>query len=157
MSFELKQTITQIIAFLIMLWILNRYTWKPLLALLDERSRKIRDLFSEAEDKNREADLKALAYDKKIREIKTEGQVLIQKAITDANRISDELRAQAQNKAQQIIQKGHEQSERDLQKARVEFKKDMVEVAFSALEKLIQVRLNKEERDAFALKLLDDI
>lgn len=157
MSFELKQTITQIIAFLIMLWILNRYTWKPLLALLDERSRKIRDLFSEAEDKNREADLKALAYDKKIREIKTEGQVLIQKAITDANRISDELRAQAQNKAQQIIQKGHEQSERDLQKARVEFKKDMVEVAFSALEKLIQVRLNKEERDAFALKLFDDI
>lgn len=157
MSFEVKQTITQIIAFLIMLWILNRYTWKPLLSLLDERTRKIQSIFNEAEETNHQADLRKKEYDEKIKAIKSEGQCIIQSAVKDAKKIADEIQVEAQKKMQAIIHKAHEQSARDLQKARVQFKKEMIDVSFIALEKIINVKLNKEERDRFALEILDEI
>jgi F-type H+-transporting ATPase subunit b len=157
MSFELKQTITQILAFLIMLWILNRYTWKPLLSLLDERKRKIQSLFKEADQKNQEADARLKEYNEKINLVKQEGQLIIQNSIKEAKKIANDLQADAQQKVQKMIEKAHEQSARDLQKAKAEFKKEMIAISFVALEKLIHVKLNQADRDRFALETLDDI
>ena len=51
LKIEIPQLITHIIGFLIALWILKRYAWKPLLALLDERRERIKNGFAEIENK----------------------------------------------------------------------------------------------------------
>lgn len=157
MEFDLKQTITQIIAFLIMLWVLKRYTWKPLLSLLDERTEKIAAAFAAAEEKNREADQKKAEYEKKLGKINEEGRVILQKAIQESNQISQEIQANAQKKGQEILAKAKEQSERDLKKARIELKKEMVEISFQALEKLIGISLKTEEKARFSAQLMEEI
>lgn len=157
MSFELKQTITQIVAFLVMLWVLKRYAWKPFLSLLDERSRTIQSAFDEAAAKNLQADERLDEYTGKIRNIQEEGQVIIQKAAKEAAQLAREIQEDAQAKAHEIIQKAHEQSQRDVQKARAELKKEMVDISFGVMEKLIHTKLKKEDRDRFAVEMLEEI
>lgn len=157
MDFDLKQTITQIIAFLIMLWVLKRYAWKPLLSLMDERTQKIAADFAEAEEANLQANILKEEYEQKISKIKEEERLILQNAIKESNRIAQDIQANAQQKGSEIITRAGEQSQRDLQKARAEFKKEMVEISFEALEKLIGIKLNSEERDRYSLQLLDEI
>ncbi len=50
MNIEISQVITQIIGFLITVWLLKRFAWKPLLSMMDERRQKIKDEFQRIED-----------------------------------------------------------------------------------------------------------
>lgn len=157
MSFELKQILTQIVAFLIMLWILKRYLWTPLMSLMDERARSIKASFQQAEEKNQQADLLLEQYEKKISEIKDEGQIIIQAAVKESQNISQQIQQDAQRKAHEILNRAQEQAKLDLAKARVELKKEIVEISFYALEKLINAKLTKEDKERFNLEVLDKV
>ena len=59
MNFHIAQILTQIIGFLVALWILKRYAWKPLLGILDERRAKISgELDTIEQEKGRVEELK---------------------------------------------------------------------------------------------------
>lgn len=157
MSFELKQIITQILAFLIMLWVLNRYAWKPLLAILDERTRKIKAAFIEIAEKNALADLRMSEYQEQIGKIKEEGQRIIQTSVKEARQIAQELQLQTQKKAHEILLKANEEAERELAKARVELKKDIAGLVCKAFEKIIRVKLSQEEKERFGIELMEEM
>lgn len=157
MSFELKQIVTQIVAFLIMLWILKRYLWRPLMILLDKRTQTIQNMFKEAEEKNKQSDELKAEYEDKIRGIEDEGQVIIQNAVKDSQKIARDIQLDAQKKAHELIHKAQEQAEMDLVKARVALKKDIVDLSFDALEKLVKVKLTPEDRERFGLELIDEV
>lgn len=157
MSFELKQIFTQIVAFLIMLWVLKKYLWHPLLSLMDERTRAIQTSFRQADEKNQLADLRLEEYDKKISEIKDEGQNIIQAAVKESQTIAQQIQQEAQRKAHEVLNRAQEQAKLDLTKARIELKKEIVDISFNALEKLVKAKLTKEDRDRFNLELIDEV
>jgi F-type H+-transporting ATPase subunit b len=157
MSFELKQTITQILAFLVMLWVLKRYAWKPLLNLLDERTHKIQADLDLAKVKNQHADERLEEYSKRIAKIQEEGKVIIQNAAKEAGQLGQEIQENAQRKAHEIIQKAHDQCVREQENAREELKKEMIDISFVALEKLVHTKLKKEDRDRFLVEILKEI
>ncbi len=157
MSFEIKQIITQIIAFLIMLWILKKYAWKPLLQMLDERTAKIEAAFREIDEKNLQADKLKADYLDKINNIKEEGQVIIQDAIKRGQEDAQDLQLDAQRKASETIQKALKEIERENAKAKVQFKNEMVDLTLLAVEKIARLKLSQEEREKYSLKILDEV
>ena len=46
---DIRQVITQILGFLLMVWILRRYAWGPLMGMLEARREKIAGEFKEAD------------------------------------------------------------------------------------------------------------
>ena len=157
MSFELKQILTQIVAFLIMLWILKKYLWTPLMSLMDERTRSIQASFQQAEETNQQADFRLEEYNKKIGEIKEEGQNIIQNAVKESQKIAEQIQQDAQLKALGVLNRAQEQAKLDLTKARVELKKEIVDISFLALEKLIKMKLTNEDRDRINKELIDEV
>lgn len=155
MSFEVKQIITQIIAFLIMLWILKKYAWNHLIDLLHDRTRIIQASFADADKKNQEADSLLSQYKGKISKIEDEGKVIIQNAITNAQKVAQELNEEAQHKATALIKRAQEEIVRQQAKAHEELKREIVDLTFSAFEKLVQVKLSKEDREKYGLQLMD--
>ena len=156
MSLEVKHVITQILAFLIMLWILKKYAWKPLLDLLHERTNKIQAAFKDADKKNEEADSRLAEYNLKISKIEDEGKVIIQHAIINAQKVAQELQTEAQSKATALIKRAHEEIVREQVRAHEELKRDIVDLTFSAFEKLVRVKLTKEDRDKYGLQLMKE-
>jgi len=154
MEIELKQVLSQVIAFLVVLWILKKFTWQPLLDLLEARTKKIEASFEEADEKNREAEAFKAQYEEKISHLKDEGQQIIQSAVKEARVIAAEIQADSQKNADEIVKKAYEQAQRDLSKARAELQKESVETGCLIFEKLVHQKLSKEERENLSLEMM---
>jgi F-type H+-transporting ATPase subunit b len=144
--------ITQVIGFLIALWILKAFAWKPLLGMLEARRKKIADDLGEAEKVRSDADRLLDEYRGKLRDIDNEARTRIQEAVSEANRISAEIRESAREESKQIIARSREELARDIAKARVQLRDDIAGMAMRAAEKVISAHLD----DAEQKRLLDD-
>ncbi len=144
--------VTQIIGFLLAVWILKAFAWKPLLKMLDDRKLKIVGDINEAENIKTDANKVLDEYQSKLRDIETEARSKIQEAVSDGNRIASEIREQAREESRQILAKSREELARDVAKARVQLRDDMADMAIRAAEKIISAELDDSEQR----RLLDD-
>lgn len=156
MSFEIKQIITQMIAFLIMLWVLKKYAWKPLLDIMHERTQRIQAAFDEANKKNLEADERLADYDQKIQKIEGEGKLIIQNSIQKAQKAAKDVNFEAQAKANEMIKKAKEEIAREHIKEKKRLEGEVVDLTFQTFEKLTKLKLNKDERDKLSMQLIDE-
>jgi F-type H+-transporting ATPase subunit b len=145
--------VTQIIGFLLAVWILKAFAWKPLLKMLDDRKQKIIGDINEAENIKSDASKVLDDYKSKLRDIETEARSKIQEAVSDGNRIASEIREQAREESRQILEKSREELARDVAKARVQFRDEMADMAIRAAEKIISTELDDSEQK----RILDDI
>lgn len=155
MKLEIGQILTQILAFLIMLWILKRFAWKPMLQHLEDRRQKIISEFSLAESKQREADEQAKAYQDKINAIEKEKRRIIQEAIRDGQQISQEIQESAHAEAKRVVQNAHDEALKEVDTAKIQLKNEMVALAMSAAEKVVGNSLNKEAQEKFVKEFVD--
>jgi F-type H+-transporting ATPase subunit b len=144
--------VTQIIGFLLAVWILKAFAWKPLLKMLDDRKQKIVGDINDAENIKADASKVLDEYQSKLRNIETEARSKIQQAISEGNRIASEIREQARDESRQILTKSREELARDVAKARVQLRDDMADMAVRAAEKIISTKLDDSEQK----RLLDD-
>ena len=156
MSFEFKQIVTQILAFLIMLLILKKYAWKPLLDIMDERTKRIQAIFDEASAKNLEADRRLMDYNQKIQKIEEEGKSIIQNSIKQAQKAIQDLNIEGGAKARETIKKAQEEILREQIQAIKLLKGEVVTLTYLAFEKLTKIKLTKEEREKLGLQLIDE-
>ncbi|SYZ72377.1 ATP synthase subunit b [Candidatus Zixiibacteriota bacterium] len=157
MNIEISQVITQIIGFLITVWLLKRFAWKPLLSMMDERRQKIVDEFQNIdEEKARAAALKA-EYEDKLKNIEGERRQKIAEAVTEADKVASEIKAHAQEEAHGIVTRTAEQVERDIAKAKVQLKEEMIGITLAAAEKVLQEKLDEKKERQLIDKFIADL
>jgi F-type H+-transporting ATPase subunit b len=152
LDLNLGLIVTQIIGFILALWILKLFAWGPLLKMLDDRKKKIAGDIDEGERFKADAAKLLDDYHAKLRNIDAEARTKIQEAVAEGNHIAAEMREQARDQAHQILERSREELARDVAKARVELRDSIVGMAVKASEKIISVRLNETEQR----RLLDD-
>lgn len=144
--------LTQVLGFLIALWILKLFAWKPLLKMLDDRRQKIAGDIGDAEKIKAEAAKVLDDYKAQLRNIDAEARTRIQESVAEGSKIAAEMREHAREEARQILDKAREDLDRDIAKARVQLRDDVVGMAVKAAEKIIATKLNEAEQR----RLLDD-
>lgn len=144
MSLDLGQIVTQIIAFLVMLWILKRYGWKPILSLLHEREDKIRLEFDKIAAKQNESQELVDKYEAKLKEIHAESRRIIRDAATQGRKVAAEIQEQAQAQAREIVEQAKTDVKREIDEAYIHLRKDMVEMVVKVSEKLMGQKLDDE-------------
>ncbi|MFQ5869235.1 MAG: F0F1 ATP synthase subunit B [Candidatus Zixiibacteriota bacterium] len=145
LGLELSQIITNIIGFLIALWLLKKFAWKPLLSTLEERRQKIKSDLESAANRKKEMEGLSAEFDDKLKEIDGIARTRIQEAIVEGNKIAAEIRESARKESREIVTKARADLARDIAKAKVEFRDDMVQMALTAAERLIQERLDEKK------------
>lgn len=146
MDLEIGQILTQILAFLIMLWILKRFAWKPLLGVLEERRQTIKAAFKDVEDRKKDVQDLIGVYNAKIQEVEAQAREKIQKAIQEGRQISQDIQAQAQEQAKAILSKTQFEIEKEIAKAKVELKHRVVDMTIAATQKLIQEHVDEKKQ-----------
>ncbi len=149
--------VTQIIGFVLALWILKAFAWKPLLKMLDDRRKKIAGDIDDAEKIKAEAGKILDEYHAKLRDIEVEARSKIQDAISEGNRIAVEIRENARDEAREIVEKSREELSRDIARARVELRDDMVGMAIKAAEKIISAKLDEAEQKRLLENFLREV
>jgi F-type H+-transporting ATPase subunit b len=157
LGIELTELLTQIVGFLIAVWILKKFAWKPIMGMLEQRREKIKTDLKSAESIKEDAAGILANYQKKMKDIDAMARAKIQEAITDGNKVAGEIRVQARAEAKEIISKAREELSRDIARAKLKLRNDMVNMAIAATEKIIAVELDEEKQRMMVSKFIDEM
>jgi F-type H+-transporting ATPase subunit b len=97
--------IAQVINFFILVWLLKKYLYKPILSAIDEREKKIKDQLQDADARKAEAQKEQDDFKKKNADFDTEKKVLMEKAIAETNTERDKLLETARSEANNLQSK----------------------------------------------------
>ena len=157
LGIKFPELLTQIIGFLIAVWILKKFAWKPLMGMLEQRRTKISGDLDAAEKTKEEASEVLADYQNKLKDIDAEARIKIQEAVADGNKIAAEVREQARVEAKDIISKARDELARDVAKAKIELRDDMVSMAIHATERIISERLDEDKHRELINSFLDEV
>jgi F-type H+-transporting ATPase subunit b len=149
--------LTHIIGFVIMVWILGKFAWKPLMGILEERRQKIKSEFDNIEAGKAEvADIKA-DLEAKLKDIDNLSRQRLTEAINEGQRVAAEIKEDGRKEAKEIITRAKEELQRDVEKARAALKEDMVSITIAAAEKVISARLDESENRRLVADFIDNV
>jgi F-type H+-transporting ATPase subunit b len=156
-SLDIQQILTHIVGFLILLWLLRKFAWGPLLAVLDERRTRISTEFEEiSKGKESLAQIKA-EYDTKIAEIENQARLRIQEAVLEGQQMAKEIADGAQEEAHQILEKAKEKINQEIAKAKTELRNEIATISVSAAEKIIRQELDRQKNKELVLQYIDEL
>ncbi|MEW5923988.1 MAG: F0F1 ATP synthase subunit B [Candidatus Zixiibacteriota bacterium] len=157
MSPDIYQILTHMIGFLITVWLLKKFAWKPLLNMMDERRQKIVDEFKKIDDSKVEVENIKNDYEGRLKNIDAERRQKISEAVNEGNKIASEIKVKAQEDARDIINRTTEQLERDVAKAKVQLKEEMVRITLTAAERILHEKLDEKKERELIGKYIDNI
>jgi F-type H+-transporting ATPase subunit b len=140
-----KSLIIQVLNFLILLAILYRLLYKPLLAKMEERSAAIKTSLDAAEAARAAAAKQQEENAERLRAAYAEAQSIRAAALKEAADEQRKLVDAARREAQQLVESAKAQTEADIRRAREELRREVSDIAIAVAEKLVRKSLRDEE------------
>ncbi len=147
-----------LIIFGVVLFILKKFAWKPILNALKEREESIANALNSAEEAKKEvAGLKA-DNEKIIAEARREKDAILKEAKELKEKIVSEAKEKAGQEAQKTIDQARQQIDAEKTAAINDIKKQVAELSVKIAEKVIKKQLaGKGEQEKMVDGLIDDI
>ena len=154
---DVPQVLTQILGFLLMVWILRRYAWGPLIGMLEARRERIAGEFKEADRLRGEAmELKA-RYDSELKGIEAQARQRITEAVTEGQRVAAEIKVQAQKDAAARLEHAVDEISREREKAKEILKEQIIALSLRTAEKILRQKLDDPAQRKLAGEFIDEV
>ncbi|MBU1698988.1 MAG: F0F1 ATP synthase subunit B [Candidatus Eisenbacteria bacterium] len=152
-----SEVVTQIIGFILAVWILHKFAWKPILGLLDSRRRGIENAQQEIKEQREEVAGQKAHYEQELRNIEARARERIQEAVREANDIAARIREQAQEERRQRLSRAEDEVARIQESATEEVRRQTVNLAVAAAEKTIREHLDDERHRKLIREFIDKV
>jgi F-type H+-transporting ATPase subunit b len=154
---DFPKLIFQIINFLVLLYLANRFLFKPVMKLLDERSERIRKGLEDAEAAERDRELAASEREAALTESRKEAQALLARAAKIAEDTRAETVAEAKAAAEKLIARARQEITAERDKAMSELKAEVADLALDAASKLVRAEMNGETQRRLVDQFLAEV
>ena len=132
----------QVINFLLLLYLLNRFLFKPVLKLMDERESRIRKGLEDAEAAARERELAHAEREAALDEARKEAQAMIARATKIADDSRAEILAEAKAQAEKVSSRATEEITAEKERAMAELRATVADLALEAAGKLVRSEMD---------------
>ncbi|HJP70776.1 MAG TPA: F0F1 ATP synthase subunit B [Candidatus Limnocylindria bacterium] len=132
----------QIVNFLILLYLLNRFLFKPVLARLDERSSKISKGLEDAETAARDRELARAEREAAVSEARKEAAEMLANANKIATDTRNEILSQAKADAEKVTERAREEITAEKDRAMSQLRAQVADLALDAASKLVRAEMN---------------
>lgn len=149
--------IAQVLNFLVLVLVLAKFAYKPLLNVMEERKTKIADDLAAAENAKAEAEAVKAEYAAKLAEAKQEAQAIIDNARKAAAAAADKIAAEAKAAQEQEKAKALEAIALEKQKAMADIRAQVISLSMVAASKIVEKKLGSEEDKKLASEIVDSI
>jgi F-type H+-transporting ATPase subunit b len=136
-----------IATFLVLLALLAKFAWGPLLKALDERQTLIRKSLEDAQQARQELKRLNQEQQKIIASARAEADSIVSQSRSDAERLRQELRESARTEAAKIVKNAERQIELQTHQALRQIREEAVELSVAIASKLLARNLSKEDND----------
>jgi len=141
-----------IVTFLVLLMLLAKFAWKPLLQALEKRQETIRKSLDDAQAAKQELERLQQQSAQIMRQARLDAEAVIDKGRVDAERLGEELRQKAKDEAEGIVRNAGRQIQLETQKAMQQIRQEAVDVSVMIASKLLERHVSKEDN----ARLIDD-
>jgi F-type H+-transporting ATPase subunit b len=138
--------------FVIVVAVLGKFAWGPILKLLQDREEFIHKALADAKRDREEAEARLKEYSDKLQAARGEAATMLQDARRDAERLREEMRQKAKAEAETIVRNAERQIQFETARALQQIRHEAADLSVMIASKLIQRNLTKEDNE----RLIED-
>ena len=156
-SLNIWHIIATIANLLILAWLVKKFLFKPVKKVIAERQGQVDDIYRNAEEARTQAEHDKQLYSEKIAGAQEEADSIVKAAVQRADRLGDEIIADAKVKAADTMKKAEAEIEQDKKKAMNELKNEVAEISVQIAESVVGREITEDDHrdliDSFIEKL----
>lgn len=135
-----------IITFLILLLVLKKFAWKPILSAVDERENGIKNALEAADMARREMENLKADNERILNEARAERETMMKEARDIKNKMVSDAKEEAQQQATKMIAQAQEAIENEKRSAMAELKNHVASLSIEIAEKVVRQELGNKDR-----------
>lgn len=149
--------IAQILNFLVLVFVLAKFAYKPLLGIMEERRNKIASDLEAADKAKADAEAVRAEYAAKLADARQEAQAIIDNARKTAQAAHDKIMADTKTEQEQYVAAQKELIATEKKKAMDEVRAQVISLSMIAAGKIVEKKLTSEEDKKLAGEIVDSI
>tara|TARA_B100000959_G_scaffold233522_1_gene250994 strand:- start:153 stop:650 length:498 start_codon:yes stop_codon:yes gene_type:complete len=146
-----------ILTFLVLLTVLAKFAWRPLLKMLKDRENFIKSSLEDAEKAQAELARLNAEGEEIINKARSEAQTILAEGKSAASKLKDETLNAAKDQAKSILTEAEKQIRVEKDKAIEEIKSEVVDLSLSVAAKLIKKNISREDNHALIDESLKNV
>jgi F-type H+-transporting ATPase subunit b len=136
-----------ILTFLVLLWLLAKFAWRPLLQALESRQELIRKSLDDAQEAKRELERLHVESAQILKEARVQADSIITQTRADGERLREEMRQKARTEAEGIVRNAERQIQLETARALQQIRHEAADLSVMIASKLLQRNLSKEDNE----------
>lgn len=153
-NFSLDLFVKQTILFLILIFIMAKYAWKPIMNSLNEREEGIKDALDSAEKARREMENLQADNEKLLKEARAERENLLKEARELKNKMIEDAKEEARAESNKLIDQAKSLIENEKKAAIADLKSQVANLSIDIAEKVVKDELSSKDKQ---LKLVESM
>ena len=148
--------LVSIVNFLVLLYLLRRFMWGPIMATLDSRAAKIREGLELTESARREREQLKQEVEKTLAEARREAAAMAERTTKAAEAAAADIRVQAKTEADRIREKGREDAQHLHDQALAQLRTEVASMVVLAASRILGKEINADQHRALIERSLDE-
>ena len=144
----------QTIIFVILIYLLQKFAWSPILKAVNDREQGIKDALDSAEAAKKEMQSLQADNEKIMKEARAERDSLLKEARGLKNSMISQAKDEAKSEAQKIIESANEAILNEKNAAVSDIKKQVASLSIEIAEKLLKEKLSDDNKQ---MKIVEDL
>ncbi len=140
----------QLVNFLLVLVVLWRFVYKPILAMLDKREAAIAQSVKDVEEISARMKVTEAERQATLASVTKEAQSIIESAMRETDARKNEMLEAAKREVERVIAKGKEQLAAEREASLMALRKDVVDIAVRAAAKIVTEGLTEKKSQSLA-------
>lgn len=148
----------QTVVFLVLIFIMAKFAWKPILGAVKEREDSINDALASAEKARMEMQNLQADNEKLLHEARAERDAILKEAREIKEKVITDAAAEAQLKADKIVAQAQVIIQSEKNAAVAEIKNQVATLSIEIAEKVVREELSsKEKQERLVVQMLEDV
>jgi F-type H+-transporting ATPase subunit b len=154
---NLGLTFWTIVLFALFAVIVTKFGWKPILDMVEEREKTVKEQVESAQKAAVEAQALLAQHQELVRESGRQREEVLKRATADAEALRADLSAKARAEAETMVKKAREQIEREKQLAIQELRGQVADLAMAAAAKIVTTSLTPDAQKKLVQEFIDTL
>ena len=148
--------IIQTVLMLVVIFLMIKFAWKPILSALEERESGIQDALNAAQKAKEQVEAMNSDNDRLLKEARAEREEMLKEARAIKDKIIADAEEMAQAESQKIIDKAKSTIESEKKAALEDIKTEVAKLSIAVAEKLLQDDLAKDQKQTAHIDAIID-
>src|SRR5690606_6144862 len=157
MDIVLSSTVITIIAFLLLLWLLNKYAFGPLFGVMEKRRELIKEQMNAAETSRNAAEAAMAEQKAALDEARKEAYAILEQARATSSKQAEEIVSSAKNEATRLKDEALKDIESEKNKAISALRTEVGGISVQIASKIIEKQVDEKSQEEIVNKYLNEV